>query len=373
MAPSDASAGGPGGTGGANGNGEVPRTAPRAVPAEAEPPAGRGSGPTPPTDAVDDALELHEPVQDVYLPPTHFYYSRFAPKSDLAKFLPAVPEALRPAVLALAAHEPPVDDNGLTDRRAAVCVAVHVTDSPPHAVARGDPPQRLEVWLTRRSARLRTHSGEVALPGGRVDKEDRDAVHAALREAHEEIGLPPMLCLYLTQLPPTLSRQGLLVTPVVVLLVHNLDPARKRRPFAPVPNPDEVASVFSVPLDLFLRSRGHGHRDMDWQDTGWRMRSHFWDYDVAARDGAEPAPGAAEPPGFPRRSIAEGGEFIFGLTAGIMLSVARLAMPDFTVEFTIDRPGAPSEEERIAFLRNGGKFAPVPPVVVKEDAPAPKL
>jgi 8-oxo-dGTP pyrophosphatase MutT (NUDIX family) len=335
------------------------------------------------TDAIDEDLELHTPVQDVYQPPTYFYYSRFLPSSDLPKYLDAVPDYLRPALFELAAYQPPVDDFGLPDRRAAVCVAVHVAETPQHAQEAGEPPFRLEVWLTRRAAKMRTHSGEVALPGGRVDKEDRDPTHTALREAHEEIGLPPNLALMLTQLPPTMSRQHLLVTPVVFLLVHNLDPERKRRPFLPIPNPSEVASVFSTPLLLFLRSKGHGHRDMDWPDTGWKMRSHFWDFDTLRREGVD-IEGERE---FPPKERQENGEFVFGLTAGIMLSVvspraseaeraetndgssiqARLALPHVEPEFTIDRDGAPSEHEKISYLQKGGKFGPGPPIVVKTE------
>jgi hypothetical protein len=118
------------------------------------------------TDAVDEELELHTPVQDVYQPPTYFYYSRFLPPTDLNKYLDAVSDYLRPALLSLAAYRPPVDDFGLPDRRAAVCVAVHVTETPLHAQEAGEPPFMLEVWLTRRAAKMRTHSGEVALPGG---------------------------------------------------------------------------------------------------------------------------------------------------------------------------------------------------------------
>ena len=47
------------------------------------------------------------------------------------------------------------------------------------------------VILTERSAKLRSHSGQIALPGGRIDPTDVSPEHAALREAEEEIGLPP--------------------------------------------------------------------------------------------------------------------------------------------------------------------------------------
>lgn len=150
------------------------------------------SPPSPPqngTDPLDSALDLHRPERDIYSVPSYTLYSQYKPKEDLAKYLPSIPEYLHAPLLSLASHEPPPDEFGLPDRRAAVCVALHLEPTPKLAQLNGEKPYRLEVYLTRRAAKMRTHGGEVALPGGRVDKEDRDAVHAALREAREEIGL----------------------------------------------------------------------------------------------------------------------------------------------------------------------------------------
>ena len=54
-----------------------------------------------------------------------------------------------------------------------------------------DHPGGMNVLLTLRTAGLPHHAGQVAFPGGRLDDTDRDPVHTALREAEEEIGLPP--------------------------------------------------------------------------------------------------------------------------------------------------------------------------------------
>ncbi|KAI5998830.1 hypothetical protein EDD15DRAFT_2386662 [Pisolithus albus] len=74
----------------------------------------------------------------------------------------------------------------------------------------------LRVVLTTRSQFLRTHPGETALPGGRVDESDSSLVDTAFREAHEEVGLP-LNCAHvhkLCVLQPFLSAFKLVVTPV---------------------------------------------------------------------------------------------------------------------------------------------------------------
>jgi 8-oxo-dGTP pyrophosphatase MutT (NUDIX family) len=104
--------------------------------------------------------------------------------------------------------------------------------------AEGEP----RVWLLRRPDGLRSHGGQVALPGGKRDAGDADPVATALREAEEEIGLPAKLVDVLGTGDDILSVTGFLVTPVVGWI-----PAS----FAPRPNPGEVARVFSAPFSLF--------------------------------------------------------------------------------------------------------------------------
>ena len=97
------------------------------------------------------------------------------------------------------------------------------------------------LYLTKRSSRLKHHPGQVAFPGGKVDDGDADAAGAALREAWEEIALPPQNVEVLGTLPAHETVTGFTVTPVVGLL---------HAPFEPVPEPDEVQEVFTVPLEL---------------------------------------------------------------------------------------------------------------------------
>jgi 8-oxo-dGTP pyrophosphatase MutT (NUDIX family) len=92
--------------------------------------------------------------------------------------------------------------------------------------------------LTRRARKLRTHSGQWALPGGRIDAGE-SAAQAALREFHEELGLELEPDAVLGLLDDYATRSGFVMTPVVVWAGEQ-----------PVlePNPDEVAKAYVVPL-----------------------------------------------------------------------------------------------------------------------------
>lgn len=106
-----------------------------------------------------------------------------------------------------------------------------------------DAPQPCLV-LTQRNARLRQHAGQVAFPGGAVEPQDADIVATALRETEEEIGLPPDAVTPLGFLDCFETVSGFCITPVVAKV------AASRPPWQP--DPDEVASVFEVPLDFLF-------------------------------------------------------------------------------------------------------------------------
>lgn len=101
----------------------------------------------------------------------------------------------------------------------------------------------MQVVLTRRAARLAHHPGQVAFPGGKQEAGDADALAAALREAHEEIGLPPGQVRVLGAFDPHETVTSFLVTPFVGLV---------RGRFEPIPDRGEVDEVFEAPLDFVL-------------------------------------------------------------------------------------------------------------------------
>lgn len=97
-----------------------------------------------------------------------------------------------------------------------------------------------EMLFTRRTDTVENHKGQVAFPGGAVEPQDRTLEDAALREAWEEIGLPPASVRLLGRLPLLSTITGYCVTPVVGEIVQRV---------VYQPAPAEVSRVFQVPLD----------------------------------------------------------------------------------------------------------------------------
>jgi len=146
---------------------------------------------------------------------------------------------------------------GQDDEPSPAAVLVAITDRP-------DP----GLILTVRRDDLRTHAGQVAFPGGRIDRGETPC-QAALREAHEELDLLPADVTVLGEADPYRTVTGYQVTPVVGLVPPDL---------TLTPNPAEVAGWFEAPLDFVLdpanqqrmsaefRGRTRHYYQIDWQD-----------------------------------------------------------------------------------------------------------
>lgn len=106
-----------------------------------------------------------------------------------------------------------------------------------------DYPDGASILLTRRADTLRNHSGQISFPGGRRDDSDADLAAAALREAHEEVGLDPAAVSVIGYLDDYPTLTGYRITPVVGVI---------RKAFTPVTDPGEVAETFTLPLDVLL-------------------------------------------------------------------------------------------------------------------------
>ncbi len=180
---------------------------------------------------------------------------------------------------ALAKSKPPPRDL-LANNRKAAAVLVPIIERE----------SELHVVYIRRSDHVESHRGQVAFPGGRVDPGDATLLDTALREAHEEVAIPPGAVQVLGAFPVanTLT-SGIIVAPFAGLIPAST-PMR--------PSPDEVAEIFEVPLSALRDSRFRG----DYQ----------WNRDGEAGGGAK----------YP--AILYGGQTIWGLTLRITMDLLAI-------------------------------------------------
>lgn len=122
------------------------------------------------------------------------------------------------------------------------------------------------VVLTRRSPRLAQHAGQTAFPGGRLDEGETWA-QAALREAHEEIGLDPRAVEVFGPLDDAWSGAGHLVVPVVGWLAS---------PPALRPNPGEVAEILVARVTDLLRPESRGTLEVVHRGVHYRNPTLCW-------------------------------------------------------------------------------------------------
>jgi 8-oxo-dGTP pyrophosphatase MutT (NUDIX family) len=145
---------------------------------------------------------------------------------------------------------------GIDDEPRLAAVLVAITDR-----------QQPGLILTQRREHLRTHAGQVAFPGGRIDPGE-DAPAAALREAYEELSLNPALVRILGSADPYCTVTGYCVTPVIGVVPPDLELTA---------NPEEVADWFEAPLDFVLNPANQRRMTAEYRG---RMRDYYridWD------------------------------------------------------------------------------------------------
>lgn len=148
------------------------------------------------------------------------------------------------------------DDLPPHDRLTPAAVLIPVTDRP-----------RPGVILTQRTETLRRHAGQVAFPGGRLDPGE-DAVTAALREADEEIALPPAAVTVIGASDRYRTGTGYSITPIVGVVPPDL-------PL--VASEAEVAAVFEVPLDFLLDTANQRRNSAMWQGRERQFYELLWE------------------------------------------------------------------------------------------------
>jgi len=146
---------------------------------------------------------------------------------------------------------------------------------------------QLQLLLTRRSLSLRHHAGQISFPGGRFDPTDGDLRTTALRETHEELGIPPDAVRLLGRLPGYHTVTGFHITPYLGLLA----PGTRWQAAS-----GEVAEAFTLPLTDLLDPAAYGR----WRFVRHGQLTSAW-------------------------GISLQGHLIWGATARILQELARLS------------------------------------------------
>ena len=126
-----------------------------------------------------------------------------------------------------------------------------------------------QILMTKRAAHLAHHGGQISFPGGALDASDTGLVDTALREAHEEISLPPPSVMVMGGLLPVRSPAGFIVQPIVGIIGGDIfDDLR--------PDPAEVDSIFTLPVALIGEPENFSlvARQTDGRDDSYWVVSH---------------------------------------------------------------------------------------------------
>jgi len=142
------------------------------------------------------------------------------------------------------------------------------------------------VLFTQRTAHLTDHAGQISFPGGRMEADDRDPFHTALREAEEETGVDATRIEIIGTIPQYTTGTGYLITPVVGWM---------EPPVTYRPDPTEVEECFEVPFEFLIDINNH---QLETAMYKGRMRSYY--------------------------ALPYGHRYIWGATAGMLVTLTRV-------------------------------------------------
>ena len=126
----------------------------------------------------------------------------------------------------------------------------------------------MTVLLTQRSAELKHHAGQVSFPGGRMEEHDADVVATALRETHEEVGIPSHAVSVMGYLQTMPTITGYAVTPVVGMVASSAELTIDK---------SEVEYAFEVPLSFLLDSANDVRNEWAADDRKVPMLEFHWE------------------------------------------------------------------------------------------------
>lgn len=143
---------------------------------------------------------------------------------------------------------------GETFRPAAVLVALTEREEP-------------GMLLLHRPSTMRAHPGQIAFPGGGIDPGETP-VEAALREAHEELGIDPAQVRVIGASDVYKTHSGFEITPVLAVVPPDIEI---------VPNPHEVAEWFEAPAGFVLDPANHNQQWVEWEGDMRAYNEIVWE------------------------------------------------------------------------------------------------
>lgn len=165
-------------------------------------------------------------------------------------------------------------DRDVQARKAAVLVPI--VDYGTHAT----------ILLTKRTAHLSAHAGQICFPGGMHEAEDASLLDTALRETEEELGITPDEITIIGEARGRITGTGFHITPYIALVTA---------PLELTPDTFEVEEVFELPMELALRTASY--QKLNTNHEGIRRSHDMLNY---------------------------GGHCIWGATAGILRDICRM-------------------------------------------------